>query len=406
MRQFSLLIVLLFFAIAASAQNKLTIDDAVKLAFENNIELQKQSAELKRADIEIGKSARLPNPTFSYSREDLEFGNLAYNEWIASGTMPLNFLWNRWSRINSKEKAKDVEKLLYERLKTKIAADVRSEYYAALLYDNLSSQFESFLNHLDELAAASMHRLDEGDISDYEYRRILVEVNKIKSIVTEVELKKNQYFNNLSLLTGLNIDEKIELMPIDYPLHIEVTLDQLKQTAIENRKDLLAHKTMIESEESALSYNRMQIIPEMSFTAGYKEQADNLTGTVFQFNVAVPLFERNQAGIEESEIQLDLLDKESIFLKEKIKREVSEVYKRFISKKNIYEKSKENKLESIYTTASYSYEQGEIPLVDFIDGMNAYVDGLILRTELEIDVYSSLFSLEDAIGKEIINFEK
>lgn len=403
MRQLSLLIVLLFYTIGASAQKKLTIDDVVRLAFGNNIELQKQSAQLDRADVEIGKSARLPNPVFSYSREDLESGNLSYKEWIVSGTLPLNFLWNRWSRINSKEKAKEVEKLLYERLKMKTTADVRSEYYAALNYDYLSSEFERFLNHLDELTTSSNLRLEEGDISEYEYRRILLEVNKMKSIVGEVALKKNQYFNNLSLLTGLNNNEEIELIPVDFPLQIETTLEQLTETAIENRKDLLAHKIMIESEESALSYNKMQIIPEMSFTAGYKDQVDNFSGTVFQFNVAVPLFERNQSGIEKSEIQLDLLNKESIFLKEKIKREVIEAYKRFISKKNVYEKSKENKLETIFTTALYSYEQGEITLVDFIDGMNAYVDGLILQTELKIDVYSSLFNLEEAVGTEIIN---
>ena len=401
MRQFSLLIVLLFIVATTFAQNRLTIDDAVKLAIENNIELQKQSAELRKADAEISESARLPNPTFSYSREDLESGNLTYNEWIASGTLPLNFLWNRWSRINSKEKAKDVERLLYERLKSKIAADVRSEYYAYFHYSILSSEFNNFLERLDEITRISSARLSEGDISDYEHRRILVEINKIKSIVTEVELKRNKHFNNLSLLIGLNDNKEVELVPFEYSLQFETELNQLSSTALESRKDLLAYRMMIESEESALSYNKMQIIPEMSFTAGYKEQADNFNGTVLQFNFAVPLFDRNQTGIEKSKIQLDLLNKELLFLKEKIKREVSEAYNRFISQKRIYDTAKDSQLESIFSTAVYSYEQGEIPLVGFIDGINAYVDGLILQTDLAIEVFISLFRLEEAVGNGI-----
>lgn len=401
MRQFSLLIVLLFITITTSAQNKLTIEDAIKLAFENNIELQRQTAKLNKAGAEIGESARLPNPTFSYSREDLKSGDLSYNEWIASGTLPLNFLWNRWSKINSKEKAKKVELLLYERLKSKIATDVRSEYYAYSLYSNLSSEFNSFLEKIDDIARISSDRLSEGDISDYEYRRILIEINKIKSVVTEVELNKNNHFNNLSLLIGLSENEDLELIPFDYPLHLSFELDQLTSNALENRNDLLAYKTMIESEKSSLSFNKMKIIPEMSFTAGYKDQADNFSGTVLQFNVAVPLFDRNQTGIEKSEIQLDLISKEMLFHKEKIKREVSEAYNRFNSKKMIYDSVEENNLESIFSTAAYSYEQGEISLVDFIDGVNAYVDGLILQTDLEIDVYTSLFRLEEAVGNEI-----
>jgi cobalt-zinc-cadmium efflux system outer membrane protein len=393
--------VLLFITITTSAQNKLTIENAIKLAFENNIELQRQSAKFNKVEADIRESARLPNPTFSYSREDLKSGDLSYNEWIASGTLPLNFLWNRWSIINSKEKAKEVELLLYERLKSKIATDVRSEYYAYSLYSNLSSEFNSFLEKIDDIASISRDRLSEGDISDYEYRRILIEINKIKSVVTEVDLKKNKYLNNLSLLIGLNQNEDLELIPFDYPLHLPFELDQLTSNALENRNDLLAYKTMIESEESSLSFNKMKIIPEMSFTAGYKDQADNFSGTVLQFNVAVPLFDRNQTGIEKSEIQLDLISKEILSLKEKIKREVSEAYNRFNSKKMIYDSAKENNLESIFSTAAYSYEQGEIPLVDFIDGMNTYVDGLILQTDLEIDVYTSLFRLEDAVGNEI-----
>ncbi|KUG27000.1 heavy metal rnd efflux outer membrane protein, czcc family [hydrocarbon metagenome] len=402
MRQYRLLIVLLFIVATTYAQNRLTIDDAIKYAFENNIELQKQSAKLSKAKVEIDESARLPNPIFSYSREELKFGDLSYNEWIASGTLSLNFLWNRWSKINSKEKAKEVEQLLYERLKIKTAADVRSQYYAYFLYSKLLSEFDGFIKQLEEIAGISNYRLSEGDISDYEYRRILVEINKIKSIVTEVELKKNKYFNNLNLLIGLNDVKDIEVVPFNYSLQLEHELDQLTSIALENRKDLLAFKTMIESEKSSLSYNKIQIIPEMSLTAGYKEQADNFNGTVFQLNVAVPLFDRNQTGIEKSEIQIDLLSKELLFLKEKIKREVSETYTRFTSKKMIYDSTKDSKLESIFSTAAYSYQQGEISLVDFIDGMNAYVDGLILQTDLEIEVYSSLFRLEDAVGKEII----
>jgi len=402
-RQFSLLIVLLFITITTSAQNRLTIDDAINLAFANNIELQKQSAKLNKAEVEIEESARLPNPTFSYSREDLKSGDLSYNEWIASGTLPLNFLWNRWSRINSKEKAKEVEQLLYERLRSRTAADVRTEYYTYYLYSKLSLEFNGFFNQLDETAEISKYRLSEGDISDYEHRRILIEINKIKTIVTDVELKKNRHFNNLNLLFGLKESEQINLEPVDYSLQLQPELNELTTTALENRKDLLAYKTMIESEESALSYNKMQIIPEMSLTAGYKEQADNFNGTVFQLNVAVPLFNRNQTGIEKSKIQIDLLSKELLFLKEKIKREVSEAYTRFTSKKRIYDSTKDSKLESIFSTAAYSYEQGEISLVDFIDGMNAYVDGMILQTDLEIEIYSNLFRLEEAVGKEIIN---
>ena len=94
---------------------------------------------------------------------------------------------------------------------------------------------------------------------------------------------------------------------------------------------------MIESENSNLSYHKTAMIPEMSLTAGYKEQNDNFNGTVFQLNIAIPLFDRNQTNIEKSAIQIDLIQKELQFLKESIKREVSEAYMGFNIKKKNYE---------------------------------------------------------------------
>ena len=402
MRQLSLLIALMFYMFTTSAQNKLTIEEAVLLSYENNIELKKQYTKLSIADIAAEESARIPNPIFSYSREDLRFGNIEYNEWTASGTLPLNFLWNRWSLINSKEKEKEVENLLYSRLKKKIETKVRNEYKAIILYSELTSKFNSFLIQLERLAKVTKDRLSEGDISEYEYRRILLEINKIKTVTGEIEIKKEEYYNNFRLLTGLSNNERLQLTPFEYSLELEDDLSNLILTALESRKDLLAYKIMIESENSNLSYHKTAMIPEMSLTAGYKEQNDNFNGTVFQLNIAIPLFDRNQTNIEKSAIQIDLIQKELQFLKESIKREVSEAYMGFNIKKKNYESTMEANLTEIFSTALFSYEVGEITLVDFIDGMNAYLNGLILQTNLEIEVYLNLFRLEEAVGKEII----
>ena len=402
MRQLSLLIALMFYMFTTSAQNKLTIEEAVLLSYENNIELKKQYTKLSIADIAAEESARIPNPIFSYSREDLRFGNIEYNEWTASGTLPLNFLWNRWSLINSKEKEKEVENLLYSRVKKKIETKVRNEYKAIILYSELTSKFNSFLIQLERLAKVTKDRLSEGDISEYEYRRILLEINKIKTVTGEIEIKKEEYYNNFRLLTGLSNNERLQLTPFEYSLELEDDLSNLILTALEIRKDLLAYKIMIESENSNLSYHKTAMIPEMSLTAGYKEQNDNFNGTVFQLNIAIPLFDRNQTNIEKSAIQIDLIQKELQFLKESIKREVSEAYMGFNIKKKNYESTMEANLTEIFSTALFSYEVGEITLVDFIDGMNAYLNGLILQTNLEIEVYLNLFRLEEAVGKEII----
>lgn len=406
MRLYRLLIVLLFItSINIVAQRKLTLDEALSLAHQNNIELQKQSARVKVANTEIGQAARLPNPLLSYTREDLNSGSFDYSEWIASGSIPLNFIWNRWSNINSKEEAYKVQELLYERAKSNITTQVRETYLALHNYTKLFDNFDRFLDQLNDLVESAEHRLQGGDISEYELQRILLEVNKIKSTVSEIKIQKTKYANNLKLLTGIDTNSEISIIPVEVETSISDNEEELLKTALNNREDIEAVKRMIESKKSSLSNNKMKIIPEMSFSAGYKEQTDNLNGTVLQFNVAIPFFDRNQTGIEQSEIELNLLNKELAFTKEKVKSEVSESYQRYIIKKSLYESGNVDQLENIFTTAAYSYKQGEISLVDFIDGINAYVDGSILNTKLETDFVRSYFRLENAVGRSLSNFE-
>jgi len=286
------------------AQQKISFDEALKSAYQNNIDLQKQSARIQTAESVLGESSRLPNPVFTYTQEDLNSGSTNYKEWIASGSIPLNFLWNRWSNVESKEKSLEAQKLLYEAHKLNVSAQVRESYFAFNKYSELSGRLNNTLNRLTELAESAKHRLNEGDISEYELQRILIEVNKIKATASEIELLKTKFENNLKLLTGYDSSEKIITESVELNTDLDFSEEELVTNALKNRNDLKALKTLIESENLFLSHNQMKIIPDISLSAGYKKQTDDLKGTVFQINFEVPLFNRNQNAIQQSEIEV------------------------------------------------------------------------------------------------------
>ncbi len=407
MRLFRLFVMLLFIpCVFIKAQQKISFDEALKSAYQNNIDLQKQSARIQTAESVLGESSRLPNPVFTYTQEDLNSGSTNYKEWIASGSIPLNFLWNRWSNVESKEKSLEAQKLLYEAHKLNVSAQVRESYFAFNKYSELSGRLNNTLNRLTELAESAKHRLNEGDISEYELQRILIEVNKIKATASEIELLKTKFENNLKLLTGYDSSEKIITESVELNTDLDFSEEELVTNALKNRNDLKALKTLIESENLFLSHNQMKIIPDISLSAGYKKQTDDLKGTVFQINFEVPLFNRNQNAIQQSEIEVNLLEKDAAFLNNKIKTEVSETYKSYVLNKSLYNARNDIKMDNIFNTAAYSYEQGEISLVEFIDGINAFIDGSILSSELEINLHKNYSRLEKAVGISLTNFEK
>ncbi|MBA4251812.1 MAG: hypothetical protein C0425_09410 [Chlorobiaceae bacterium] len=407
MRLFRLLIVLSgIFIISVNAQNKLTLDDAIDLAIKNNLELHKQKALLNRVELRLDETRLLPNPVFSYSREDLKDNQFNYGEWIASGSIPINFLWSRWSNIESKKNMLEAQKLFYDHNKMNIVAEVQEVYLSFNNYSFLSENLKSSLSKLSNLAEASKHKVTEGDISEYELQRILIEINRLRSTVSELELRKKNYESRLRLLIGYDRTKEITTESLNIKSHFHFSKDELITQALKNRKDLSAASLLIESENLFLSHNKIKAIPEINLTAGYKEQTDNMKGTIFQINFEVPLFNRNQIAIEQTEIELNLLEREKTFLIEKIKSDVSEALEKLTMVQNLHKSQDELQFMNIFNSAIYSYEQGEISLVEFIDGINAYIDGVVLAKKLETDFYQSVFELEKLVSISLTNYKE
>lgn len=395
MRFFYLLIALMvYIPLAINGQNKITLSEAIDMAFERNIDLKKQFAEVKKSELQIDASGRLPNPLFSYSRENLKDDIMKYKEWSASGSLPINFLWDRWSAIESKEKVFEAQKLYYSHLKSNLTSRVSEIYARQSIYSEVYKHLILAYSKINELVEISKHRAKQGDISEYEVQRILIELARLKSIISELEINKRSNENELKIIIGYSLDSVLLTEKPEPIKEITLTLEELIKLALQNRNDLAATHALFASEQSAKTYNILKVIPEINLTAGYKKQDINMSGTVFQVDFVIPLFDRNQYDIQQSEIQIELLEKEKLFLAEKIKAEVVDAYEKYENNRELLLEQSVFDYQNLFNTVSYSYELGELSLIEFIDGLNAYVEGVTHSYKLQLNLYKSFYELE------------
>jgi cobalt-zinc-cadmium efflux system outer membrane protein len=383
----------MLFVIKIEAQ-QISMDEAIKMALSKNPELQKQFSQLRKTEAELNESFRFPNLVFNYSREDLKLNNNKIGEWITSSSLPLNFLWERWSNIDSKEKSLEAQRFLFENYKRNIIYQVKNTYTQYHFYKHLSDQFVGAFDRLDKLVSVSKNRLSVGDISEYELQRILIEVNKLKAELKEIELEGHNSLSLLKLLIGFDSISEIITSPIQAAYNFDETEKELLQKAITNRSDLKAVDLLIESETSFLAHNKLKFIPNINLTAGYKKQFDKFSGSVFQLNFEIPLFKRNQLEIEQTEADLNYLVKHKAGLLRQINSEVHLTYEKFKQYSSLINGQKDLQFQNIFNYAVFSYEQGDISLVEFIDGLNAYKEGMKLNYDLQIKYYKSIYELE------------
>lgn len=389
--------------IQLQAQTTLSLSEAIRQALEKNIEIQKQYSQINKSESRLNDVSRIPNPTFNYSREDLKLNNESIGEWIASGSLPLNFLWDRWTNIDSKEKSLEAQRLLLENAKRNTILQVKDAYTKYHLYNQLSIDLDISYEIIDKIASISKDRVKAGDISEYEMQRILIEVNKLKTEVIEIELERNNYLNKLKLLIGYNTYGELKTLPIQQAQNNFQSDKELLQAALKNRNDLKAIEQLIESESSFLTHSKMKIIPNINLTAGYKKQLDNYAGSVFQLNFEIPLFKRNQLEIEQSTAKLTILEQQKEYLIKQIGTEVQTSFAKYKQYVSLIANKNDLQFQNVFSSAVYSYEQGDISLIEFIDGLNAYKEGVKLNKELEIKYYQSLFELENVTAIFAIN---
>lgn len=389
--------------IQLQAQSTISLEDAIRQALDKNIELQKQYSILQKSQSQLNESIRIPNPIFNYSREDLKLNNTKIGEWIASGSLPLNFLWDRWTNINSKEKSLEAQRLLLENAMRNTILQVKDTYVKYHLFNQLSIDLDEAYNKIEKIASISKDRVSAGDISEYEMQRILIEVNKLKTEIVEIELERNNSVYKLKLLIGYDSDNELQTFPIQSPQNTPLSDKELLRVALKNRNDLKAIEQLIESESSFLSHNKLRIIPNINLTAGYKKQLDDYAGSVFQLNFEIPLFKRNQLEIEQSETVLNILERQKEYLVKQIGTEVQASFAKYKQYAALTANKNNLQFQNFFSSAVYSYEQGDISLVEFIDGLNAYKEGVKLNKELEIKYYQSLFELENVTAISAIN---
>lgn len=223
---------LLFFASAmifGQSENeslrKMTVDEAVELAKNNNVSIARSQITLEAASRAKSHSWNSISPTASFSASStlpvdaLSDVDSAYTASIGlSATLSLNLTANLFTSMNAAKIAYESGKLTFSDAVKSVELGVREAFYG-LLYEreNIVLQERNLeiakTQYNNNLAKYNQGRLSEIDV-------LSAEVN-YKSKIPTVESARTTFLNDMASFKqtlGLNLDEKIEL---------EGTLDDL-----------------------------------------------------------------------------------------------------------------------------------------------------------------------------------
>jgi cobalt-zinc-cadmium efflux system outer membrane protein len=373
----------------------LTLQEAIERALANYPTIQIQQTFAAQAKGQKTTAGVLPNPTVSYYREDLSLAGENFGEWIIAAGLPLNFLWERWSKTASAVAQVEAQELLVDNARRILKFEVQQAYIRYLFSNKMSKTWQEVNAIFESAVNAGEARFADGDISNYELQRIKMEHLRYQKSYADAESERLARKRHLSFLihpaqAQPDFDEVRELN-IGIP---EISPENLIRAAGQNRPDVQAA-------------GRLKRMPDLSLSYGYKEQTDDFAGSIIQLNVGIPLFNRNQGKIRETKAQLNRQLLELTLLEKQAESEIRlaiEQFRIYSEQYLQFAQTDEATLQQTLSAALASYQEGEMSLVELLDAVKAYVETFQLRYDFLTRYYMGLFELEKAGAISVTEF--
>ena len=376
----------------------LTEEEAVLLSLWNNAAFQELMADLGIAHGDLVQAGLLPNPEMVY------FLPVSDKPFKYLFDMPLESLWLRPLRVAAAEReyCRVNQRLVQNGLD--LIRDVRQAYADVLLARARQGVAHEALVLRGRVMQNAESRLKAGDISPQE-----ASTAQIDSLQASQDYVRLQYDVDLTLerlrnLMGLS-DQRIPLQLVEaepqYPPPADV--EMLSHEATRSRPDA---QSAAQSVAGATERLRLSKISWIRFLGILDATSGRNTGHEFgpAARFTLPIFNRNQGGIERAEGELEKAQRQLQTIHNQIVLEVHQSHLRYTQAQAELEllvNKVRPEVEAAIRRTDKAYLEGETPYVVVLQTTRQMLDSRFREAQLRADLRRAWADLERSVGRHL-----
>lgn len=409
-------------AVAAQSAipERLTLREAVALAVERNPAMVAARAGVDAAEGDRLSASRRPNPALSVDSagypafESARPGYWGNQEFTVRFDQELETSGRRRLRTEVAESGRATAQLGVQDRARQIGLDVRRAYLVGVLAQADRGVAQTSLEEIDRVIALNRARLQQGEISGAELRRLQVERLRFVEDVFGADLAlKNARSTLLALLNAPQLDQPLELTDGLKASAAEgldaltaASIDAagapgLRAQALELRPDVLAARREQVQAETSTRLQRALRTPNVTVGGGYQNNFGS-DGVVFGVTLPLPFFNQNQGGIARADAERRAADARAdataTVVRLDVQRALNAVSTNRARVQYIEQEYLKNAQESRDIVLE-SYRLGVADLIDFLDAQRAFRDTQRTYNRALFDQRVSVFELAAAVGR-------
>jgi len=363
---------------------RLTLEQALQIALEHNLEFKAKKEELGIADGRILKANLFlqHNPEFDgdVANRRLNKPEEGSNKNLPQGGVSLmqEFEIGGQSRYRRQSAQENLAKVKFEVGDFERALRFRvTEVFLRLLNaESKIKQAERIVELRNRLYEASKTRLSVGDIPEAQVILSEFELNRARSELIGLQREREGLLARLKTELALEDDIPIEIQGELNRMPPSLSLQELLKSAIERRPDLAAserEKRVTEAEELLV---RAERIPNIKVGAFYeKDDKDNIVGG--KISIPLPFFDRKQGELREALARKSIANLNYLNRRQALEREIRAAYNKFrLAERDIslYPEDSLKRFDENLDLNQRAYQEGQIDLSDAIVFQNQVIE--------------------------------
>lgn len=388
-------------AIGQETELRVSIDEAVRLFGENGLELRISRARFERESGEARQSRAYFNPTASVFHENLDNEGLDYDETVLALSQAIEWPGRTSARSRAANGRVEAAAAEFQSDSIRLVFDVRRAFLNAWALEERTTSLAMANTVVRDAVRASEIRLRDGDVSDYETRRLRLEQIRLEQSLAVSELGRSAARRSLAALLvpeGPFESAIASHPPGELPPDVSSVDPML---ALARRPDVAAAELRSVAAGDAARAADLSWIPPLTLTAGYKDQSDGFTGAVIGASLPIPLFNGRRGEAEAAEAQLLAAEAETALLRRRAKNDLQLTRERYESALARLRRLGDGLLSeaaAVLETASLAYQEGAFTLLELIDAAEAFRQARIGLIDLRAEAWLAYYDLERAMG--------
>lgn len=392
-------------------QESTTIEEAVRLALEQNLGLKVQEQDLELARGELLKAKVFVNPELEMQGEtDALFSNEGEGVYSVGLGQTLFVGPKRRYRIGIAELGLNRTQKAIANARRLLVAEVKEAFYTTLLLQKKLNLAQELIEINERLVRLTEGRFREGFAPELDVNLARIQLQQARLNSTGIEKDLSSARANLNLLLGRPTQAPLIARGEFTVQELQLDPSRLKETAFTRRTDLKGQEVAREMAGKEIDLARAERIPDLTLSLDFTQERsifseldltdrDRLTG--LKLSVPLPFFDRKQGEIAQAQAQKQKADLELSLLRAVIEKEVTTAWTRVQAAQQSLRLFGGGILplaESHLDLTQKAYEQGQAGILDVMEAQRRFSETRLGYLEALYEYSLSLTEMERVIG--------